>query len=91
MHPYEALRCQGIYLPEATLNGFALALIQSLAGNAFDTGCCLAVLVATLALIATGAGPWLSGAGPVAEPCEDNGPSDDDDESVWELVAKRRW
>ena len=94
MHPYEALRCHGIYLPEATLSGFAPALIESLAGNAFDTGCCLAVLVATLALISTGAGPRLSGAGPVAEPCEDNGPSDDDandDESLWELVAKRPW
>lgn len=55
MHSWESLRFQGLYLHESLLERFSENLLQDLAGNAFETGCCLAAMVVTLALLSSGA------------------------------------
>ena len=51
MHPIEAIRLQGIFVPSEVADDF-LGLLQDLGGNAFETSCCLAATMCGLAALA---------------------------------------
>lgn len=55
MDPVEALRLQSLHFPEHVLRTTEPRVLQSLAGNAFEGGCCLATIVATCTALAHGA------------------------------------
>ena len=52
--PAEALQLQGIYIPRDVIEATPDRVVASLAGNAFDTGCCLASFFAGLLMLSSG-------------------------------------
>lgn len=55
VHAYESFALQGLEFERRILERFDCALLQSLAGNAFETGCCLATMVSSLVSMSYGA------------------------------------
>ena len=51
MLPYESLALQGIHVEPEFAQRFPRMLVQSLAGNAFETSCCLGTLCCTLVVL----------------------------------------
>ena len=101
MHPWESLRLQGMFLPDVLLSAFSHNAIQQLAGNAFESGCCAAVLF-VLQVVLSREGR-LESPGKLEELCSDDaiatasssvssessGAGDiefDSDDSVWEVA-----
>lgn len=56
IHPVEQFRLQGIYFPDEVLGGFRndLQLLSSLAGNAFEVSCCVAVILSAWVAVSSG-------------------------------------
>lgn len=89
LHAIECLHLQGIHFPRSLLQKFPSRLIQDLAGNAFETSCCLATIVASSVLLSTGAAAGIAGCprpplGPLGVPPKAQGTAasaDDDDAS----------
>ena len=51
MLPWESLGLQGIHVEPELTRKLSRALVQSLAGNAFETSCCLGTLCCTLVVL----------------------------------------
>ena len=79
MHPAECLRVQNLDFSQDLLGNFDPSLLQSLAGNAFDAGCCLAVIISTCVALARGAARSAVGS-PVAGIRSPSPDSDHDDD-----------
>ena len=92
MHPWEALTLQGIDVDEHIVRQFSGNLIQSLAGNAFETSCCLATLFCTMVILS----PRCTTVSPCRfPPAGQDGPTDlesnsDSDESSLFVARVRR-
>ena len=89
VHPWESLRLQGLFIADRQLAQFDPRVLQDLAGNAFDAGCCTAVFLTGMLLLATDAG-WqaTSPARVLAGPGIDFAGETGDDEDEWDL---RTW
>lgn len=51
LHPVESLMLQGIHVAPQTLEDHSYATLESLAGNAFETSCCLSTVLCTLLVL----------------------------------------
>ena len=89
MHPFEALMLQGIDVSPHMVRQFKGSLVQSLAGNAFETSCCLATMLCTMVSLSP---PPRTVSPHVMPPAGEGegGHSDSDSESFFVARVRRR-
>ena len=93
LHAFEALRLQGVWLDRSYMESFNRHLLADLAGNSFETGCCLAVLLSTMVGMANGASVKCTGAPSrprYAAPAPATEPESDDSDSAEPVLRVRQ-
>ena len=88
MHPSEALSLQGIDVDEHLVRQFSGSVLQSLAGNAFETSCCLATFFCTMVTLSPRCTPTILQLPPAGQDVPD--PDSSSDESLFVARSRRR-